>query len=384
MKKSRLIGRVDVPLILVLIVLAVISIVSISSATYTDQPSFVEKQAWLYILGFLSMFGFLLFDYKILRQGRFLYVLYGMGILLLLLVFIPGIGVKVKGAQQWIRLGGLQLQPSELMKLLFILLLAKLLAEKKGTAWKDPSTLLIITGLFALPFLIILSQPDLGTALVFIGIVLSMLLVGGLHRKWIVVGLGSIAIMVSVVLLLYTTDHSLLHVLLKEHQIRRIQTFLDPASDPTGAGYQATQAKIAIGSGMLTGKGFHRGTQAQGNWVPEPHNDFIFAVFAEEFGFVGASLLLLAFLALIYRMIGIATRSDQPFGTYIVAGVVGMISFQFFQNVGMTLGLMPITGLPLPFISYGGSSIITEMMATGLVLNVGMHTNTDIFFSMKG
>lgn len=380
MKKSRLIWQIDFLLLMALFILAAISIVSISSATYTDDQSYVEKQIWWYILGFLFMVAVLLFDYKILSQGRFLYLLYGIGILLLLLVWVPGLGVKVNGAQQWIRLGSFQFQPSELIKLILILLFAKLLSERETGKWRNFSTLGMILGLFGLPFFIILSQPDLGTALVLVGILCSMLWVGGLNWKWFAWGLLLALILVGGILLLYVTDHPLLHVILKEHQISRIQTFLDPASDPTGAGYQTTQAKIAIGSGMITGKGFHRGTQAQGNWIPEPHNDFIFAVFAEEYGFIGGSFLLSIYLVFIFRMILIASRSDQRFGTYIIAGVVGMLVFQIFQNIGMTLGLVPVTGLPLPFISYGGSSLITQLMAVGLVLNVGMRTQNDILF----
>ncbi|MBA4493206.1 rod shape-determining protein RodA [Paenactinomyces guangxiensis] len=383
MKKSHLIWQIDFLLILILFILATIGIVSISSATYTDNQSYVEKQAWWYLLGFLFMFAVLLFDYKILSQGRFLYLLYGIGLLFLLLVFIPGLGVKVNGAQQWIGVGNFQFQPSEMMKLILILLLAKLLSEKKPSSWRDLSGLGLILGLFGIPFFIILSQPDLGTALVFVGIVCSMLLVGGLDWKWIMSGILLVSIISGGILLLYVTDHPLLQVILEDHQISRIQTFLDPASDPTGAGYQLTQAKIAIGSGMMTGKGLHQGTQAQGNWIPEPHNDFIFAVFAEEHGFIGGSLLLCVYLIFFYRMILIATRSDDRFGSYIVAGVTGMLVFQVFQNIGMTLGLVPITGLPLPFVSYGGSSLTTQLIAVGLVLNVGMRKQSDMIIFQR-
>ncbi|SEN05846.1 rod shape-determining protein RodA [Lihuaxuella thermophila] len=380
MKKSRLIWQIDVLLLMALFILATISIVSISSATHTGDQSYVEKQVWWYILGFLLMFAVLLFDYKILSQGRFLYLIYGFGILLLLLVWIPGLGVKVNGAQQWIRIGSFQFQPSELIKLILILLFAKLLSERETGKGRNSPVLGIMLALFALPFFIILSQPDLGTALVLVGILCSMLWVGGLDRKWFAWGLLFVSVAVGGIFLLYVTNHPFLHVIMEEHQISRIQTFLDPASDPTGAGYQLTQAKIAIGSGMLAGKGFHQGTQAQGNWIPEPHNDFIFAVFAEEFGFIGGSFLLSVYLVFFCRMILIASRADRRFGTYITAGVTGMLIFQVFQNIGMTLGLVPVTGLPLPFVSYGGSSLITQLMAVGLVLNVGMRTENDLLF----
>jgi rod shape determining protein RodA len=324
------------------------------------------------------MILFLLFDYKILLEGRFLYLLYGLGIFLLLLVWIPGIGTKVKGAQEWLRFGGIQVQPSEVVKLILILVFAKLLAKKSETGWRDPKTLGTVLGLFALPFLLILSQPDLGTAMVLTAILATMLFAGGLDWRFFATGLALLAFAAGSVFFLYTTHSPLLHVILKKHQIERIGTFLNPAADPTGAGYQITQAKIAIGSGMLEGKGFHQGTQAQGNWIPEPHNDFIFAVFAEEFGFIGSSVLITLFLLLIRRMMGIAEKADHPFGTLIVSGVIGMMVFQVFQNIGMTLGLVPVTGLPLPLISYGGSSLITQLAAIGLVLNVGMRSNRDL------
>ncbi|MGA8941877.1 MAG: rod shape-determining protein RodA [Thermoactinomyces sp.] len=377
MKKKLRLKQIDFAIVFIFILLAAISIVSISSATYTGDQVFYGKQIIWYLVGFLCMFCVLLFDYKILTQGRVLLLLYGFGILLNLLVMVPGIGEKVNGAQLWIRIGDFSIQPSELMKIFVILILAKIIAQKKGEPWQDLHTLGKILLIAGVPFIIILLQPDLGTALILLAIIASMLLVGGLDRKWLVGGFALVVLVVGAVLLLYISDSPLLHVLLADHQIERIQIFLDPASDPSGAGYQATQAKIAIGSGMLWGKGFHQGTQAQGNWIPEPHNDFIFAVIAEEFGFVGSSVLLLCYLFLLYRLIKIALSANNLFGVYIVSGVIGMFAFQIFQNVGMAIGLMPITGIPLPFISYGGTSIVTQLVAVGLALNVGMHAKKE-------
>lgn len=377
MKKKLQLKQIDFAIIFIFILLAAISIVSITSATYSGDQAFYEKQIIWYIVGFLCMFCVLLFDYKILTQGRFLLILYGFGIFLNLLVMVPGIGEKVNGAQLWIRIGSFSFQPSELMKIFAILILAKIIAQKKGEPWQDLHTLGKISLIAGLPFVIILLQPDLGTALILLAIIASMLLVGGLDRTWLAGGLTVVALIVGAILLLYIFDSPLLHVLLADHQIERIQTFLDPASDPTGAGYQATQAKIAIGSGMLWGKGFQQGTQAQGNWIPEPHNDFIFAVIAEEFGFVGSIILLLCYLALLYRLIKIALTTSNLFGVCIVSGVIGMFAFQIFQNVGMAIGLMPITGIPLPFISYGGTSIVTQFVAVGLAMNVGMRAKEE-------
>jgi rod shape determining protein RodA len=379
-KWKRSLISLDYPLIVLVLLLAVISILSISSATYTSDSSYVGKQIGWYVLGILLMTAVLLFDYRSLAQGRFVYVLYVLGLILLMLVWVPGLGVKVKGAQQWIRIGSFQFQPSEFMKIFLILTIAKHLAEVKRLPLRDYKTLGKIGLLFAVPFLIILKQPDLGTALVLAGILGSMLLVGGLDWRWILTGVIIVVIVVGTVLGLYVTKSPLIHVILKPHQIERIQTFLDPASDPTGAGYQLTQSMIAVGSGQLSGKGFHNGTQAQGKWIPEPHNDFIFAVFAEEFGFIGASILLCIFIFVVYRMLRIALRCEDRFGSCIIAGIVGMLVFQVFQNIGMTIGLLPITGLPLPFISYGGSSLMTQMIAVGLVLNVGMQQKREFLF----
>jgi rod shape-determining protein RodA len=370
---------VDFILITLVAALAAISIVAISSATYTEQTDFMQKQILWYIVGFLCMILFLLFDYKILMEGRFLDLLYGLSIFLLLLVWVPGIGIKVNGAKEWLRIGGIQVEPSEVVKLILILVLAKHLAAKKcETGWWDPKTLCTVLGLVALPFFLILSQPDLGMALLLTGILAAMLFVSGLDWRFFAAGLILVVLAAGSVFFLYTTHSPLLHVILKKHQIERIATFLNPSADPTGAGFQTTQAKIAIGSGMLKGKGFHQGTQAQGKWIPEPHNDFIFAVFAEEFGFIGSSVLITLFFLLIWRMVGIAEKADHPFGALIVSGVIGMMVFQVFQNIGMTLGLVPVTGLPLPLISYGGSSLVTQLAAIGLVLNVGMRSNRDL------
>ncbi|SFS81483.1 rod shape-determining protein RodA [Marininema halotolerans] len=380
MKIGRMIRQIDFLMIMLIGMLAIVSMVAISGATYSTNPTYFEKQISWYITGILLMFATLLFDYRVLAQGRFVYVLYGVGLLFLLLVMIPGIGVTVKGAQQWIRIGGFQFQPSEFMKIIMIILIAKFLAEVRSTP-VYARTLWKVFLLFAVPFFIILKQPDLGTALVLIGILCSILVAGGLYWRTVVtVGTVGVVLMAAV-FTLYLTDSPLLHVILEDHQIKRISTFVNPASDPSGAGYQLTQSMIAVGSGELMGKGFHHGTQAQGRWIPEPHNDFIFAVFAEEWGFVGGAVLLCLFIFLIYRMMRIAIHCDDRFGTLIVTGVVGMVVFQVFQNIGMTIGMLPVTGLPLPYISYGGSSLLTQLIAAGLVLNVSMRRNTDLYFA---
>ncbi|SMO49827.1 rod shape-determining protein RodA [Melghirimyces algeriensis] len=380
MRLVKKLRQLDYLLLFLILVLATISIIAISGATHTTDPTFVEKQIYWYILGILCLLATLLFDFRILDQGRFVYLLYGFGIFLLLLVMIPGVGIEKKGAQQWLYIGGLQFQPSELMKLILIVTLAKVSQEVRSLPIQKGKDLFRFLGLFFLPFLLIIQQPDLGTALVLIGIMSSILLVAGLDWRILLAGVIAVVVLVGGMMILFFTDHPLLHVILEDHQVQRIETFVHPASDPGGAGYQLTQSMIAVGSGQLNGKGFQNGTQTQGKWVPEPHNDFIFAVFAEEFGFIGVSILLCSFIFLVYRMVQVGVHSGDAFGSCIVAGVVGMLVFQVFQNIGMTVGMLPITGLPLPFISYGGSSLITQMMAVGLVLNVGMHKEKDFLF----
>jgi rod shape determining protein RodA len=380
MKVSRMLRQLDFPLILLVGVLAVISIVAISSATYTVKPTYPDKQMMWYLLGILLLVATLLFDYRLLSQGRLVYVLYGLGVVLITMVWIPGLGVKVNGAQQWVNLGGVQFQPSEFMKIFLILSMAKLLVDMEEIPIRGWRNIGKILGLFLLPFAVILKQPDLGTALVLMGILGSMVLVAGVDWRILLTCVLVVAVLAGGVFVLYFTHKDWLEMILEDHQIQRIETFINPASDPTGAGYQLTQSMIAVGSGQLSGKGFHHGTQAQGNWIPEPHNDFIFAVFAEEFGFIGGSILLCTFLFLIYRMVKVGISCEDRFGSYIIAGIVGMLVFQVFQNIGMTVGMLPITGLPLPFVSYGGSSLLTGMVAVGLVLNIGMRQGGEYLF----
>lgn len=374
-EKVSLLKHLDFNLILTVLALGLISITAISSAKFNDW-SYVEKQITWYVLGFLVLIAMLCFDYRRLRPYAFW--LYGFGVFLLLLLHVPGIGVEKKGATSWLNLGFGQFQPSEFMKVCFIFALAKVFAEAKEVIvinWKTLASAFVI---FLISFLLIIKEPDLGTALIIFAIFATMLLVGGLDWRIILLFLLILILCVGAVFWLYFNhkDFLLENNILKEHQMKRIDTFLDPTADVTGDSFQVYQAMIAIGSGQLFGKGYQQGTQIQGNWVPESYNDFIFSVIAEEFGFIGVSVLLCLFIYLIYRMVRIALSAQDFFGSYIVAGVIGMIVFQVYQNIGMTVGLMPVTGINLPFISYGGSSLLTMMASVGLVLNIGMRQKT--------
>jgi rod shape determining protein RodA len=251
-------------------------------------------------------------------------------------------------------------QPSEPAKLLFIVVLAAVVAEFGGKI-EARSDVLKVAGYVALPFGLILLQPDLGTGLVFIMIALGMLLVGGLRGRWFAVA-AALIVVVAVVGL--TTP------LLQQYQKDRLLVFVDPSRDPKGAGYNLAQSKIAIGSGGMTGTGLAAGTQSRFNFIPEPHTDFIFSVLGEQFGFVGAMMLLALYLALLSTTLSISASSRDLFGALIAAGLLSMWLFQILENIGMTIGIMPVTGIPLPFMSYGSSFMVTNLAGVGILLSI--------------
>lgn len=372
----KMLRYLDVPMLLIVMALGAISYMAILSAKF-NEPDYAEKQLIFYGVGFAVIIVSLLIDYR--RIARLSYWFYGLGIVLLIFVFI--LGDDAKGAQRWFELGPLRFQPSELMKIFIIFTLAKVLSDSKEIRIKSWKTIVKTAVIFLIPFALIVKQPDLGTALVFLGIIASMLLVAGLDWRVIMALVLVAALMIGSIFWLYFFQMPILEKILDDHQIERIATFIDPTADVSDDSWQVTQGMIAIGSGQLLGKGFNEGTQTKGRWIPESHNDFVFAVIAEEFGFVGASVLLCLFIYLIYRMVTIALSAQDFYGAYFVAGVIGMMVFQVFQNIGMTVGLMPVTGLSLPFISYGGSSLITNMIAVGFVLNIGMRRKKILFYN---
>jgi rod shape determining protein RodA len=280
---------------------------------------------------------------------------------LILLPLVPGLGGSAKGATLWLEVAGFRLfQPSEPAKLLYIVGLAALISGYKGSIddWRDVARIL---GLAAIPFGLVVAVGDLGTGLVFAAITLAMLLIGGLKGRWFLVFALVAVLGVGVILKAG---------LLQEYQMNRLLVFVDPSRDPRGAGYNLEQSKIAIGSGELTGKGLNSGTQSRLNFLPERHTDFIFAVLGEETGFAGTALLLGLYLALLITALEISAQSRDLFGSLIVCGVIGMWTFQVLENIGMTIGVMPITGIPLPFMSYGSSFMVTNLVAVGMLLSV--------------
>jgi len=301
-------------------------------------------------------------DFRGLRVYR-LHMYVGM-LVLILLVFV--IGSAAKGGQRWIDLGFFNLQPSEIAKVVMIVVISAYLADRQRGDFEAQTTFTTL-GYTIIPAVLVFLQPDFGTTLVLVAVTLALLFIYG--TRWLhfaVIGAVVGAGLGLVIKVLPTIGIQLL----KPYQIDRLLVFLHPDHDPTGSGYHLLQSKIAIGSGMLTGKGLYQGTQTQLNFLPEHHTDFVFSVLGEELGFVGAAILLALYILVIWRGLRIAVISESLFGSLIAGGIVAMFLFQIFVNIGMTIGIMPITGIPLPFMSYGGSSMVSNLLAVGLLESI--------------
>lgn len=353
--------RIDSTLLLSVLGLAVICLLTIASATHANiegkpgQYDFVMKQGIFLAVGLVVAAGSLYFDYR--KLYRLVPVLYGVNALLLLVVKFAG--TSALGAQRWIQIGPFTLQPSEFAKLIMIICLARLLSNNKSgfQTWKS---LLPVAGLMALPTLLIFIQPDLGTSLVFAAITFGMLYICGLKMQ--LVKRAFMAFVVVFPLIWFFVLHA--------YQKTRILVLFNPNIDPYGSGYHVIQSKISIGSGGFIGQGLFEGTQSQLNFLPENHTDFIFSVIGEELGFVGAVFVLFLYFILLYRTIMISRASGDAFGSLLACGIFSMWLFQIFINVGMTLGIMPVTGIPLPFMSYGGSALLMNLICVGILMNV--------------
>ncbi|MFC4601782.1 FtsW/RodA/SpoVE family cell cycle protein [Cohnella hongkongensis] len=306
------------------------------------------------------------FDYRLLT-GKFAYVLYGIGVLLLVCVQL--FGENVNGAVRWLSIGSFQFQPSELAKLSTILLIAHLLHRRRGEKLRLLKDLLPIAAVFLIPFFFVYKQPDLGTALVFVGILMGMLWIGniGYGLMLALVG-GSVAAVVGV-LWMFRSHYELLARFVQPHQLARIQSFLDPASDPDKSWHVMNAITAIGGGGMLGGSGFF----SRQGFIPYVYSDSIYVIVGERYGFMGSALLLMLFFLLIYRMVLVAIDNRGRAGAYVVVGIACMFTFQIFVNIGMHVGLLPLTGISLPFISYGGSSLLISMIAVGVVLSVKIH-----------
>ncbi|HEY8347248.1 MAG TPA: rod shape-determining protein RodA [Symbiobacteriaceae bacterium] len=367
---ARMLRHLDKLLILVMGCLVALGLVIVASAAQgfagpEQARVFVTKQAIAAVIGLALMVVVLLFDYEDL--GRMAWPIYGLNVALLTAVLV--VGKISNGAQSWIGIGPLQIQPSELGKLMLIITLGYQLSqmERLQTIWD-----LIPVGLHVLPLLILLMlQPDLGTALVFVAITIAMVYMAGFPGPKMALLVGT-----PIALLggwLYAHMHYGVSMWpLQEHQVKRLEVFIDPSQDPLGAGYHVLQSKISIGSGGLFGRGLFHGTQNQLGFLPYQHTDFIYSVIGEELGFIGGAVVLVLFVLMLNRIMAIAGSAKDMYGCLLATGVAAMIGFHVVENIGMTLGVLPVTGIPLPFISYGGSALMTNIAAIGLVLNVGM------------
>ncbi|MFQ5736918.1 MAG: rod shape-determining protein RodA [Thermodesulfobacteriota bacterium] len=354
----RLITHFDWLTVSTVLTLTFIGFASVYSATHVQQPSIYHKELYWIIIGLAFMVVSVIFSYSFLDS--FGYVFYAASNLALVLVYI--IGSSFGGARRWIHLGFFSLQPSEIAKLALIVVLAKYFSTKsvprRGMGIKE----LVVPGaLMAVPFLLIAKQPDLGTAIVLWMIFWSMVAVVKIRLRTVIGLLGTLAVAAP---FFWTT--------LKDYQKARLSSFLNPGADPLGSGYHVLQSKIAIGSGGFFGKGFTEGTQSKLMFLPEHHTDFIFAAFGEEWGLLGSLVVLTLFLTLIICGLNTASNSKDRFGFLLAFGITTMFFWQVVINLGMVSGMLPVVGVPLPFISYGGSFLITSLISVGLLLNVYM------------
>lgn len=367
--RDSLTRRLDWPMLLAALALSLLGSVLVYSATRNrteinqgDQYYFLVRHLMNMGIGLALMIGTVWVGHRQLRNA--VPILYGLSVLGILAVLTP-LGATINGSRNWIVFGGgFSLQPAEFVKITIILGMAMILAARVDAGDKpypDHRTVLQSLGLATVPILIVLLMPDLGTVLVMVTIILGVLLASGASNRWV---FGLLAAGVVGCVAIWQ-----LHIL-DEYQIARFAAFANPSLDPAGVGYNTNQARIAIGSGGLTGAGLFHGSQTTGQFVPEQQTDFVFTVAGEELGFLGAGLIIVLLGVVLWRACRIARETTELYGTIVAAGIVAWFAFQAFENIGMTLGIMPVTGLPLPFVSYGGSSMFAVWVAVGLLQSI--------------
>lgn len=357
----RLIFNFDWILLILVLIISLVGLLNIYSTGFSlsdaGQNNLYVKQVQWVFLGLALMAVTFCVDYRFI--SRHAYVIYALSVLLLVVVFFYGYATR--GSQRWIVIAGFSFQPSEMVKLTMILALAKYFDDHRVSDGYSLRELLVPSLFLLVPFVLILKQPDLGTALILCIVFAFMVFVMGV--KW-----KSLVIALTVGCVLFPLGWHFL----KDYQKERITTFFNPEHDPLGAGYHIIQSMIAVGSGGIIGKGFLRGTQTQLKFLPEQQTDFVFSVFAEEWGFLGAIILIIMFLALVLWGLKIAVNSKDLLGKLIATGITMLIFWEVFINIGMVLGILPVVGIPLPFLSYGGSAMVVLMTGMGLLLNVRM------------
>ncbi len=361
-------NHIDWILVGAVVALSLLGVLMVFSATKGpggDQPTttyFLQRQLMFVVLGWGVMAAMAAIDYRHFRDWAI--PMSGIAVALLVLVISP-LGSESNGAQAWFQVAGFQLQPSEFAKIVFILGMAAFLTFDRADL--DGRRLLVAFGLAAVPIGLIMLQPDLGTVLVFVFAALGMITVAGVRPRHL--ALVALVAIVGTVLILNSP-------ILKAYQVDRLTSFVSPDSDTQGAAYNTKQAQVAIAGGGLTGQGLFHGEQTRLNYVPEQHTDFIFTVVGEELGFLGGAVVLGLLGVIVWRIWRTAQLSRDAYGMLVCVGILSMVVFQVFENSGMTMGIMPVTGIPLPFLSYGGSAILTECAAMGLVLSVHMRRFT--------
>lgn len=363
----------DILLVVSVVLLGIISVFTVSSF-FSGGAGFIDRQVVWLVIGFVIFMILSRFDLDILRQSNVIMALYVLNLALLLALFI--LGNTVKGATSWFSLGGLSFQPVDTMKVILVLVLAKYLSRRhvELASFKH----ILITGIyFFIPFLLVFLQPDFGSAIVLFCIWFGMMLFAGLSRKHLLVlfGVGVVAFGI------------LWGFIFEDYQKDRILTFIHPVEDIQGAGYNAYQSTIAVGSGQLFGKGIGYGTQSRLNFLPESETDFVFAAFAEEWGFVGVIILFLLFGTLIYRIIISSQFARSNFEAFFIIGAAIYFMSHIIINIGMNIGLLPVTGITLPFLSYGGSHLLAEFIALGIMASMLRtkriaHRDNDAFYEL--
>lgn len=358
--KKKSLKKFDFILFITVILLCIYGIIMIRSATLSFETNrHVKVQTISTILGIISIIFFVLLDYQFI--GKFYIPIYIVSVLLLVAVAFFGTGAEKWGSDSWLTVGGFTFQPAEIAKVGIIIFLAKYIDNNKNDI-NNPIVLLKILVLMGVPVLLIAKQPDFGTSIVFVFFIAVMLFVANIEWKYI--GYAFVMGIISLPILWFS---------LKPYQRNRIFNFLDPERDLSNTGYQAMQSRIAIGSGKIFGRKLFQGVYTQYNFVPEKQTDFIFAVIGEELGLIGGLALIFLYFIMLTRIIMIAKNNKDLFGSLMVTGFAAMFLIHIFENIGMTIGLMPVTGIPLPFLSYGGTFQLVNLICIGIILSVGVH-----------
>ena len=367
---KKLFKNINIYIPITIILLIIIGMFAISSAVEINRVDsngsiYLKKQIIAAILGIIAAIFIQFFDYRIFKE--YYQLIFGSMVIILFMTHLYG--SNIGGGRRWIDIGFINFQPSEVSKIVLVLVLATILDRKDELdSLKD---MILPFVYFLIPFVLIILENDLGTALVLLVILIAMLYVAGFNKKFLYGFFGGGFLTVITLISSHIFFNTPLPFL-KEYQLNRLIAFINPNIDPQGIGYNIIQSKIAIGSGRLTGKGLFEGTQNQLNFLPEKHTDFIFSVIGEEFGFIGVLIVITLFIILFWQLFNIALQAKDRYGKLVVTGIIAMFFFHVVENIGMTMGLMPITGIPLPFISYGGTSMVTSITAIGIVLNINI------------